>query len=154
MRMRLFEDNQTTSRWSALDGTRHPLCSSDPTVEQPFNQVSTTTQSNDETIVIKDSCDLEVHPTLTEAAVPIQLALQVAIALVLEVSIADSIDTDELLQDLLQLTRASQSNRTKTVIENSRNVKVTTTNTDIAVQILVALLLIIDVLYTQTKKVL
>jgi spore coat protein X len=102
--------------------------------------------------VVKDSCDIEVHTTSTEAAVNIQLALQVAIVVILEISVGDSIDKEEVLQDLLQLTRVRQSNKQRTIIENSRGVRVTTTDTEvevtaqIAIQILVALLIIIDVL--------
>ena len=149
--MSLFDDNHDcgTRRWSALEDCAHPMA--DPTAEQNFDQVSITTQSNDELIVVKDSCDIEVHTTSTEAAVNIQLALQVAIVVILEISVGDSIDKEEVLQDLLQLTRVRQSNKQRTIIENSE-VCVTTTDTEvevtaqIAIQILVALLIIIDVL--------
>lgn len=150
--MSLFDNSTTTNRWSALSGAEHPLCGSDPTVEQVFDQVSVTTQTNDETIIIKDSCDVEVHTTSTEVAVNIQIAIQVALALILEVSIADSTARNDVLQELLQLTRVKQANKVKTIVENSRNVRVTTTDTDvavtaqIAVQILVALLVIVEIL--------
>ncbi|GGH80686.1 spore coat protein X [Pullulanibacillus pueri] len=148
-----YSDCHETKRWSALDDCRHPL-ESDPTVGQNGEQVSATSQTNDETIIVKDSCDIEVTTRSTEVAVNIQLALQVAIAVILEVSIAsdDSFDQDQVLQDLLQLTVTRQSNRQKTIIENSRGVRVSTTDTDVAVtaqiaiQILVAILIIIDIL--------
>jgi spore coat protein X len=146
----LFGDVQTTNRWSALSGCDHPMA--DPTVTQAADQVSVTSQTNDETIIVKDSCEVTVHTTSTEVAVSIQLAIQLAIAVVLEISVGDSIDRDEVLQDLLQFTQIRQSNKQKTVIENSRNVKVTTTDTDVAVtaqvalQILVAILVVVDIL--------
>lgn len=145
----LFDDATSQNKWSALEDCAHPL---DPTVDQSLDQVSVTSQSEEVVVMIKDSCDIEVNTTSTEAAVSIQLALQVAVAIILEVSIADSINQNEILQDLLQLTATKQSTKQKTIIENSRGVKVTSTETEIAItaqiaiQILIALLVAIEIL--------
>lgn len=137
-------------KWSALGGREHPM--GDPTVDNNLNQVNSNTQSTDELIAIKDSCDVRVNTTTTDVAVTIQVAIQVAIAIIIEVSIADGIEEREITNELLQLTKIRQCNNQRTIIENSRGVEVTTTDTNlaisaqIAIQILVALLVALDIL--------
>ncbi|KZZ83685.1 MULTISPECIES: spore coat protein [Bacillaceae] len=128
------------------------MCSKDGEVDQNFDQVSNTAQLSSETIIIKDSCDIEVTTTETQIAVSLQAALQVAIALVINLTIADSARAEMVTQDLLQKATITQANAQKLVIENSRNVNVKTTDTDVAVslqlliQILLALVVSIDIL--------
>jgi len=141
-------------RWSALDPSMdHPIFNcKDNDVEQEAVQKSTEFQLSEELILIKDSCDVNVNTTDTKAAVNLQVALQVAIVVLLQISIADGAQAERVAQDLLQSSKIKQINRQKTVIENSRNVNVTTTDTQVAVniqllvQILVALLVRIDIL--------
>ncbi|WP_085523136.1 spore coat protein [Tuberibacillus sp. Marseille-P3662] len=141
---------ETNNRWNALSGDPHPL--DNATAFNNFDQVATTGQSSDECIVIRDSADINVQTTSTQAAVGIQLAVQVAVMVILEVSIADSVTEEQIINDLQQLTDIDQSNQQKTIIENSRDVNVTTTDTNlavtaqIAVQVLVALLVTLDIL--------
>lgn len=137
------------SEWSALDPyTSHPL--DDDT--QNATEKARTTQVSSEFIHIKDSADIEVNTTDTQAAISLQAALQAAIALVISISIADSSTSEKLTQELLQKSKITQVNKQATIIENSRNVRVTTTDTDLAVhiqillQILVALLVKLDIL--------
>lgn len=72
--------------------------------------------------------------------------------LLLSISIADSEKADRVAQDLFQKSSIKQINKQETVIRNSRNVSVTTTDTDIAVnvqillQILLALLVKLNIL--------
>lgn len=142
------------SNWSALDsGSRHPIsCNDDETVNQEATQVSRTLQRSEEVIIIKDSLGVDVKTTDTQASVNLQVALQLAIALVISITIADSARAEQVTQDLLQRVQVRQVNKQRTVIENSRNVEVTTTDTDVAVniqvlvQILVALVAKIDIL--------
>ncbi|WP_038085917.1 spore coat protein [Tumebacillus flagellatus] len=142
------------SKWSALSGQHHPSrCHQhEETVEQEAAQVSKTVQSSEEHIIIRDSCEVFVHTTDTKAAVNLQVALQLAVALVLSITIADSNDADRVAQELLQKVTVKQLSHQKTLIENSRNVKVTTTDTDVAVniqvllQLLVALIAKLDIL--------
>ncbi|KHF41805.1 spore coat protein [Halalkalibacter okhensis] len=142
---------EDTTRWSALDSKAcHPL--DDDTETQGAQQVDKTFQQSEEYIIIKDSCDVNVSSTDTKAAVSLQASLQAAIALVISISIASSEQAEQITQELLQSTKTKQMTFQKTVIENSRNVDVTTTDTQIGVniqlllQILLALLVNLDVL--------
>nr|WP_245212810.1 MULTISPECIES: spore coat protein [Bacillus] len=80
-----------------------------------------------------------------------QAALQIAIALVINLTIADSKRAEQISTELFQASSIKQANRQKLVIEKSRDVSVTTTDTDVAlsiqhlVQILVALVASIDI---------
>ena len=81
-----------------------------------------------------------------------QAALQAAIVVIISISIADSEKADRVAQELFQKSSIKQINKQETVIRNSRNVTVTTTDTDIAVnvqillQILLALLVKLNIL--------
>ncbi len=140
--------------WSALDsGSRHPQCfREEETVEQEAAQISRTLQRSDEVIIIKDSCGVDVRTTDTQAAVNLQVALQLAIAVVLSLTIADGNRAEAVAQELLQRVQVRQVNKQRTVIENSRNVHVSTTDTDVSVniqvlvQVLLALVAKIEVL--------
>ncbi|MEB9685422.1 spore coat protein [Bacillus anthracis] len=109
-------------------------------------------QISEEYIEIVDSADVEVTTTDTKAALSIQAALQAAIVVVVSISIADSEKADRVAQELFQKSSIKQINKQETVIRNSRNVTVTTTDTDIAVnvqillQILLALLVKLNIL--------
>ncbi|PEY62311.1 spore coat protein [Bacillus cereus] len=109
-------------------------------------------QVSEEYIEIVDSADVQVTTTDTKAALSIQAALQAAIVVVVSISIADSEKADKITQELFQKSSIKQINRQKTFIRNSRNVTVTTTDTDIAVniqillQILLALLVKLNIL--------
>jgi spore coat protein X len=137
-----------STRWSALD---HCNCNKNNDVTQGAVQENETIQASEETIIIKDSCNIEVTTTETQVAVSLQVAIQVAIALVINITIADSDHAEKVTQQLLQNSVIKQANKQKLVIENSRDVKVTTTDTDVAVslqvliQILIALLVQIDI---------
>jgi spore coat protein X len=138
------------SRWSALDPTMcHPLSGDE---QQKAASKSTTTQFSTEQIVIRDSADVEVHTTDTQAAVALQAAIQAGISLIVNISVADSNTAEQITQELFQQANITQNNFQITLIENSKNVKVTTTDTDLAVsiqvllQILVALAAELDIL--------
>ncbi|MGM2687412.1 spore coat protein [Bacillus cereus group sp. BceL004] len=109
-------------------------------------------QVSEEYIEIVDSADVQVTTTDTKAALSIQAALQAAIVVVVSISIADSEKADKITQELFQKSSIKQINRQKTFIKNSKNVTVTTTDTDIAVniqillQILLALLVKLNIL--------
>ncbi|MCU4817924.1 spore coat protein [Bacillus cereus] len=109
-------------------------------------------QVSEEYIEIVDSADVQVTTTDTKAALSIQAALQAAIVVVVSISIADSEKADKITQELFQKSSIKQINRQKTFIKNSRNVTVTTTDTDIAVniqillQVLLALLVKLNIL--------
>ena len=121
-------------------------------VVQDADQFASIDQESDELIFIKDSCNICVHTTDTQASVSIQVALQLAIALVLRITIGDSDKGENVIQDLLQHFDSEQSNKQKIVIENSKDINVKTTDTDVAaniqllLQVLVALVAKLDVL--------
>lgn len=135
-------------KWCALN----PSDPFDATVSQSQDDQLRNVQESIESIVIKDSCDIEVSSTDTQAAVNVQVALQAAIALVISISIADSSQGDTITQELNAKLTSMQVNKQQVYIENSRGVNVTTTDTDIAVniqillQILIALVVRLDVL--------
>jgi len=108
-------------------------------VAQDADQFTGEFQESDELIVIKESCNISVQTTETTAAVSLQIALQLAIALVIRVTIADSDDSDSVAQDLLQHFDSEQKNVQKIYIENSKDVSIKTTDTDIAANIQVML---------------
>ena len=148
-----FRSTQKRSNWSALANEPHPLCP--PRVEndtQAAEQVNKTFQLSEEHIIIKGSCDVNVSTTDTKAAVSLQAALQAIIAIIISISVADSAKADRITQELLQTAKIKQVTYQKTIIENSKNIDVTTTDTQIAVniqlllQILIALVARLEIL--------
>jgi spore coat protein X len=139
------------NKWKALDH-----CDSNnnnnANVEQEADQVVTSKQQSSEWIIVKDSEGVEVHTTDTQVALSLQAALQVAIAVVITITVGDSEAGKAVVQDLKQFIRTRQSNTQKTIIKNSKNVQVTTTDTQVAVniqallQVLVAIVAKLDVL--------
>lgn len=121
-------------------------------VVQDAFQAGYTEQDSDELIWIKDSCNIKVHTTDTQAAVSLQVALQLAIALVISVTVGDSDQGQFIAQQLTQELATEQTNTQKIIITNSKDVNVTTTDTDLAVnvqallQVLVALVAELDLL--------
>ncbi len=108
-------------------------------VAQDANQFTSEFQDSDELIIINDSCNISVETTETKAAVSLQLALQLAIALVIKITIADSDDSDSVVQDLLQHFNSEQKSVQKIHIDNSKDISIKTTDTDIAANIQVML---------------
>mgnify|MGYP001058075048 CR=1 FL=1 len=138
-------------KWRALDHCENKRFSG-ADIMQEADQIAKTEQQSFEKIIVKDSEGVTVHTTDTQVAVTIQAALQVAIAVVIRITIGDTPEGNSVVQDLKQFASIKQKNAQKTIIENSTNVKVTTTDTDIAVnlqvllQILVAILVSLDIL--------
>ncbi|MCD8501867.1 MAG: spore coat protein [Bacillaceae bacterium] len=153
MNQEVFRSTDKQSNWSALDSCKpHPIFCGKQDDTQAGEQVNKTLQLSEEYIFIKDSCDVSVNTTDTKAAVSLQASLQAVIAIIISISVADSTRAEQITQDLLQASKIKQITYQKTVIENSRNVEVTTTDTQLAVniqvllQILVSLLVKFDIL--------
>lgn len=153
MNQEVFRSSKKNSNWSALDRTPHPHCHThEENDTQAAEQVNKTLQLSEEYIFIKDSCDVTVSTTDTKAALSLQAALQAVIAIIISISIADSAKAEKVTQELIQTAKIKQITYQKTIIENSRNVDVTTTDTQIAVniqvllQLLVALIARLDIL--------
>ncbi|MEC0441746.1 spore coat protein [Bacillus subtilis] len=132
-------DNSCTHPGSGYkrEAVCHDVCSGgeDANAFQDFDQLSLNKQTSEEMIIVRDSCDIDVTSTDTQVAASIQAALQTAVITIVNLSIADGDLADQVIQDLVQQSVNKQSNRQKLVIENSRNVNVTTTDTDIALSI-------------------
>lgn len=134
--------------WRALDQCN--LESSSAT--QDGDQVSVSVQQSFEIIIVKNSEGVDVHTTDTQAAVSLQLGIQAAIAAVIIATIGDTDQSRAVVQDIKQFSRIRQRNVQRTIIEGSRNVSVTTTDTDLAVniqallQILIAIIVKLDIL--------
>ncbi|OLP64850.1 Spore coat protein X [Bacillus pumilus] len=130
----------------------HDHCDDDENILQIAEQFSQNKQISEEVIIIRDSCDINVSSVDAQVAVSVQTAVQLALVAIINLSIADNDLADEIAQDLVQLTTTKQANRQKLVIENSRDVSVTTVDADVAVavqtlvQILAALIIAIGIL--------
>ncbi|GEN83737.1 spore coat protein X [Sporosarcina luteola] len=143
-------------RWSALNPTAtHPMapCRKEAEKSDAAAQVnSDIDQLSSELIVIRDSCNITVHTTDTQIAASLQAALQVAIAIVVNISIADGARAERVTTELLERAQIRQTNRQRLIIVNSRDVEVTTEDTDVAIslqlllQILLALIVQLDIL--------
>lgn len=137
--------------WRALDHCDDDK-KNDARVDENAKQVNVSKQSSEEWIIIKDSEDIEVTTTDTQAAISLQVGIQVAIAAVLSVTLGDSDRSKAVFQDLEQVMKTKQSNRQKTIVEKSKHVNVTTTDTDIAIniqlliQLLIAIVISLDIL--------
>lgn len=141
--------------WSALDpDSRHPLFCNDESaeIEQEATQLSSEVQISEELIFIKDSCNINVITTDTKTATSLQQALQTAIAMIIRIRVNDIERADIITQELLQSSRIKQVTRQKTIIENSRDVDVRTTDSQVAtniqllMQILMALIVEMDII--------
>ncbi|MDO7486485.1 spore coat protein [Peribacillus sp. NPDC096622] len=143
--------------WSALDSaSRHPLsgfCNDDDTkIDQDAKQDNNQVQLSEELIYIKDSCNVNITSTDVKAALSLQAALQAAIAVIVSISIADADNAEKITQELIQSSNVKQITRQKTIVENSRDIDITTTDAQIALniqlllQLLLALIVEIDIL--------
>ncbi|MET1177680.1 spore coat protein [Peribacillus simplex] len=143
--------------WSALDSaSRHPLtgfCNEEETqIDQEAKQDNNQVQLSEELIYIKDSCNVNVTSTDVKAALSLQTALQAAIAVIVSISISDSDNADRITQELIQSSNVKQITRQKTIVENSRDIDITTTDAQVALniqlllQLLLALIVEIDIL--------
>lgn len=138
--------------WNAMDNCKckHPMDNEE--IEQEASQKISTVQTSHEVILVKDSCNVEIATTDTKVALSVQAALQAALVAVISISIGSSTRAEAIVQDLMQKINVEQQNRQKIIVENSKEVYVTTTDTFIAVniqvlfQILLALVIRVDVL--------
>ncbi|GMG76902.1 spore coat protein [Priestia aryabhattai] len=138
-------------KWRALDHCENKRFSGRD-VWQEADQIAATEQKSFEKIIVKDSEGVRVQTTDTQIAATIQVALQIAIAVVVRITIGDNTQGDSIVEELKQFAGIKQKNTQKTIIENSTNVNVTATDTDIAVnlqvllQVLIAILVTLDIL--------
>ncbi|WP_236784865.1 spore coat protein [Alteribacter salitolerans] len=131
--------------WSPMSGKPHPLscCKKEGSGDTIQNK---TTQLSEELIVVRNSCDVTVTTTDTKAAVNLQAALQAAIVILISISVADSDQAERITDDLMQSVKSKQISYQQVIIEGSKNVNVTTTDTQILIniQLLVQLLILVS----------
>jgi len=133
--------------WSALDpASEHPLSRYFKEDGQNAVQQVKDIQINEELIFINNSLDVDVHTTDTKIALSLVAALNAAISLVLNLSVASNCNVEEIKQNLYQSAGIRQVSVQKTIIENSRNVKVETTDTQVAINIQLLLLILLSLL--------
>ncbi|WP_280169450.1 spore coat protein [Priestia megaterium] len=141
----------TERKWRALDHCENKRFTGND-VWQEADQIAKTEQQSFEKIIVKDSENVKVQSTDTQIAATIQAALQIAIAVVVRISIGDNEQGKGVIEELKQVSSIKQKNAQKTIVENSTNVRVKTTDTDVAVnlqlllQVLVAILASLDIL--------
>lgn len=121
-------------KWKALEHCDFDK-KNNATVSQEADQINVAKQSSYEWIIVKDSECVEVTTTDTQLAIALQAALQIAIAVVISITVGDSDRGKSVVQDLKQFIRTKQSNTQKTIIKGSKGIKVTTTDTQVAVNI-------------------
>lgn len=114
-------------------------------VVQEAKAEMTTQQQSFEWIIVKDSECIDIHSTDTQAAISLQLGIQAAIAAVISVTIGDSDQGKNVADDIKQFMSMRQRNTQKTIIENSKGIKVTTTDTDLAVNIQAMLQILVSI---------
>ncbi|MCK1998595.1 spore coat protein [Psychrobacillus psychrodurans] len=140
---------ENRERWRALDYCDNNNNAVDP---QESVQDAEIEQNSFEVIIIRDSEGVNVNTTDTQVAVSLQIAIQAAIVAVIIATIGDSEQSRAVVQDIKQFTKSRQRNTQRTIVEGSRNVTVTTTDIDVAVniqaslQILVAIIAKLDIL--------
>lgn len=144
--------HMTKSKWRALDHCDGSSDRDDANVVQDADQVVSNQQISDEWIIIKDSQNIDVTTTDRQAAVSLQLGVEAAIAAVINISIGNSSQSDSITQGIRQMVNTRQGNRQKTIVEQSRDIEITTRDTDVAVniqllfQILAAIVASLDIL--------
>ena len=115
-------------------------------IDQDLAQANLNKQVSDETIIIRDSCDINVSSTDVQAVTSVLTALNSATIVLTLTSIADGVIAELVAQDLLQIAANKQVNRQKLLIECSRGVNVTTVDADIATVVSTAVNLLVAVL--------
>lgn len=139
------------NKWRALDHC-HNTRNNNADVQQNGEQSVSNKQQSYEWIIVRDSEGVDIQTTDTQAALSLQLGIQAAIAAVISVTIGDTDQGKAVAQDMKQYIKTKQRNVQKTIVEGSRNITVTTTDTDLAVniqallQILITLVAKLDIL--------
>lgn len=133
---------ENREKWRAMDYCDNNSADDPQAAEQDVEME----QKSFEVIIVRDSEGVDVNTTDTQVAVSLQLGIQAAIAAVIIATIGDSDQGRSVIQDIKQFTRSKQHNTQRTIIEGSKNVTVTTTDTDVAVNIQVLLQILVAVI--------
>ncbi|HLR61009.1 MAG TPA: spore coat protein [Lentibacillus sp.] len=146
-------DHMTRTKWRALDHCdENTNDQNNAEVTQDADQFVSNQQNSDEWIIIKDSQDIDVTTTDRQAAFSLQLGIEAAIGAVINISIGNGSQSDSVTQGIRQMVSTRQGNCQKTIVEQSRDIEITTRDTDVAVniqllfQILAAIVASLDIL--------
>ncbi|KLV28992.1 spore coat protein [Priestia megaterium] len=130
-------------KWRALDHCKTGTHGA--AIDQDADAVSSIEQESFEWIIVKDSECVEVNTTDAQVAIQLQVAIQVAIAAVVAILTSNVNEGEIVAEEMTALLGTRQRNNQKTVIEGSINVKVKTTDVDIAANIQVAVQVLIAI---------
>ncbi|WP_144647169.1 spore coat protein [Priestia megaterium] len=114
-------------KWRALDhcGTGN----NGAVIDQDPNAVSNVDQESFEWIIVKDSEGITVNTTDTQTVLQTQGLLQTAIATI-TATLVGNVEGKVIAEELNAILKTNQRNTQKTVIEGSKFITVTTTDTD------------------------
>ncbi|MCY7900381.1 spore coat protein [Bacillus inaquosorum] len=115
-------------------------------IDQNLAQANLNKQVSDETIIIRDSCDINVSSVDTQTVASVLTAINNAVVVLTLTSIADGVIAELVAQDLLQIAANKQVNRQKLLIECSRGVNVSTVDVDTAALVSTATNILVAVL--------
>ena len=111
----------------------------DTSVSESADQYQFSNQTQNENLWIVNSSDVLVVTAQIQAAASTQLAIQLAIALILSIVIADEGESKAVYEDLLQLTATNQSMRQQTGIVDSHDILVVNVDLEASIQIQILL---------------
>ncbi|MCY9017526.1 spore coat protein [Priestia megaterium] len=119
-------------KWRALDHC--DFGDNGAIIDQDADAVSSIKQGSFEWIVVKDSEGVTVNTVDTQVAANVQAAVQTAIGII-TATLVGNVQGQVIAQELNAILKTDQRNTQKTVIEGSKNIRVTTTDTDIAANV-------------------
>ncbi|MEC1069983.1 spore coat protein [Priestia megaterium] len=119
-------------KWRALDHCE--FGNNGAAIDQDADAVSSLDQGSFEWIIVKDSEGVTVDTVDTQAAAQLQFAVQGALAIIFTL-LAGNVQGKIITQELNALLKTNQKNTQKTVIEGSKNITVSTVDTDVAANI-------------------
>jgi len=117
----------------------------DAVIDQDTDAFSFIDQDSDELIWIKDSCDIDVTTRDTQDATQVQLLLQ-TVVFVLTILLAEEGKGQVIAQELFAAANIDQVNKQKIIIVNSKDVTITTTDSDTALNVQIVAQTLVSVL--------
>ncbi|GAB1786289.1 MULTISPECIES: spore coat protein [Priestia] len=119
-------------KWRALDHC--DFGDNGAVIDQDADAVSSIKQGSFEWIVVKDSEGVHVDTVDTQTAAQVQ-GLVTAVTGAILAGVVGNIQGKVIAQELNTILKTNQKNNQKTVIEGSKNVRVSTVDTDTAAQV-------------------
>jgi len=136
-RFELEEDDHFSHLFESDNNFEHEN-NDDAVIDQEADAFSLINQDSDELIWIKDSCEITVSTVDTQIATQVQTALTTVIG-VITATLVGNVDGQVIAQEVLAVANLSQVNKQKIIIVNSKDVDITTADTDVGSNIQVAI---------------